>query len=57
MPTVNRDTEKEFRNELFDVELETGEPISAFIYSKNDWETKFSVTPLYQNIKTEGKHL
>jgi uncharacterized protein len=51
---VSRKIEQEYRHELFDVELETGEPISTFVFSKNDWETKHSVTPFYYNISREG---
>ncbi len=51
---VTRNLEKEFREALFDIELEIGEPISTFVYSKSAWESKHSVTPLYQNIKREG---
>jgi len=51
---VDRQTEKEYREELFAVELEIEEPISTFVYSKNEWETKYAVTPLFQNIKKEG---
>ncbi|MCD4774254.1 MAG: nucleotidyltransferase domain-containing protein [Bacteroidales bacterium] len=51
---VDRKTEKEYREELFDIELEIGEPISTFVFSRNDWETRHSITPLYQNIKQEG---
>jgi len=51
---VSRKKEQEYRHELFEVELETGEPISTFVYSKSDWETKHSVTPLYYNISKEG---
>lgn len=53
-PLVTRQTEKEYREELFDVELEIGEPISTFVYSKQDWESRHSITPLYQSIKREG---
>ena len=52
--SVDRKTEKEYREELFDIELEIGEPISTFVFSRNDWETKHSITPLYQDIKQEG---
>ena len=45
---------EEMAEEVFEVELETGEAISTFVYSKTDWETKHHITPLYQNIKTEG---
>lgn len=56
-PYVDRETEKEYREELFDVELETGQAISTFVFSKQDWETKHSVTPLFHNIQREGIHL
>lgn len=39
---------------MFELELEIGQPISTFIYSKNDWNTKHSVTPLYKNIQKDG---
>ena len=52
--TVDRNTEKEYREELFDVEIETGQPISTFVFSKSDWELKHSITPFYQNIKKDG---
>ncbi len=51
---IDRYTEKKYREELFDIKLEIGEPISTFVFSKFDWETKHSITPLYHNIKREG---
>ena len=51
---VDINLEKEYREELFEVELETGEPISTFVFSKKDWETKHRITPLYDNIKRDG---
>ncbi len=56
-PDVNRLTIKEYQDELFDLELEIGEPISAFVFSKIEWEHKHRITPLYQNIKREGIYL
>jgi predicted nucleotidyltransferase len=56
-PTVGRKLEKEYREELFDVELEVGEPISTFVFSKNDWENIHSVTPLYSSVKRDGIRL
>lgn len=53
-PKTNRTVEDKYRDELFLLELEIGEPISTFVYSKTDWETKYIYTPLYQNIKDEG---
>ncbi len=49
--------EQVFRHNLYDLTLETGQSISAFVYSKKEWNTTQSVTPLYQNIKTEGIYL
>ena len=50
-------TEDLFRDRLFDLELETGEVISLFVYNKKDWKTKHKVTPLYKNIQKEGVQL
>lgn len=55
--TVNRLLEKEFRDELFEIELEIGEPISTFVFSKSEWESRHAVTPLYQSVKREGIQL
>ena len=52
--TVNLQTERKFRDKLYDLELETGEPFSVFAYSKNDWQTKQRITPFYQNVTQEG---
>ena len=56
-PKENRLIEEKYRDEMFKLELELGEAISTFIYSKNDWDTKHIFTPLYQNIKREGVKL
>lgn len=46
--------ERKFRNKLYDLELETGEAFSVFVYSKNDWQTKQKITPFYHNVSLEG---
>jgi len=46
--------ETKFMDELYEVELETGEIISPMVYSKQDWDERHAITPLYQNIKKEG---
>ncbi|MCK4815543.1 nucleotidyltransferase domain-containing protein [bacterium] len=51
---VDKKMEQSFRHFLFDLELEIGEPISVFVYSKMEWENKYSVTPYYKQIKSEG---
>ena len=50
----NRTIENKYRDLMFELQLELGEAISTFVYSKNDWETRFIHTPLYKNIKQEG---
>ena len=51
---VDLNKERVFRNNLYDLELETGEPFSIFVYSKNDWFTRQSITPFYENVNQEG---
>jgi predicted nucleotidyltransferase len=43
-----------FRDKIYDLELETGEIISMFVYNKKDWNSRHKVTPLYKSIKKEG---
>jgi predicted nucleotidyltransferase len=54
---VSTEIERSFRNNLFDLEIETGEVFTTFVYQKKDWDTKHKVTPLYRNIKKEGVRL
>lgn len=54
---VSLNKEREFRNHLYDLELETGELFSLFAYSKVDWETKQNVTPFYVSVSKEGIRL
>jgi uncharacterized protein len=51
---VDKRIEQSFRHNLLDIELEIGVPISVFVYSKQDWEGKYSITPLARSIKKEG---
>lgn len=49
-----REKEELFRDKLYDLELETGEIISMFVYYNKDWTSRHKITPLYQSIKKEG---
>jgi len=51
---VDLQIERNFREKLYDLELETGESFSVFAYSKKDWKTKQRITPFYQNVTQEG---
>ena len=54
---VDLETERKFRNKLYDLELETGEAFSVFVYSKKDWRKKHRISPFYQNVNQEGIRL
>ncbi len=56
-PNVTFDFETRFMDEFYELELETGEIFSPMIYSKDDWKSKYSITPLYQSIQREGIRL
>jgi uncharacterized protein len=43
-----------FRHKLYDLELETGESFSTYVFNKREWKSKFWMTPLYKNIIKEG---
>ena len=51
---VSIEIERSFRNNLFDLEIETGEVFSTIVYQKDIWNTRHKVTPLYRSIKREG---
>ncbi len=55
--SVDLAKESMFRDKVYDLELESGEPISIFVYSKKDWKTKQNITPFYQNIMKEAVSL
>ena len=52
--TVTTEIERTFRYKLFDLELETGEVFSTFVYNIDTWNKKHKVTPFYKSIKQEG---
>lgn len=54
---VTNEIEDKFRDDLYDIELETGEIISTFIYSKEYWKRNLIFSPLYKNVNKEGIRL
>lgn len=56
-PQVSFDTETKFMDEFYELELKTGEIFSPLIYSKNDWNSKYSISPFYETIQKEGIRL
>jgi predicted nucleotidyltransferase len=51
---VTNEIEDKFRDGLYDIELETGQIISAFIYPKEFWKSNLKYSPLYKNVINEG---
>ena len=57
LAVVDRQTERDYRERLFELELETGEAISTFVFSKQDWKEKYAATPFFQSVVRDGIHL
>ena len=53
---LSKGIKKRIKDAIFDIELDAEEPISTLIYSKDGWG-ELEITPLYQNIKSEGVRL
>jgi len=54
---VTNEIEDKFRDELYDIELDTGQIISTFIYPKNLWNSSLKFSPLYYNVELDGIRL
>ena len=54
---ITNEIEDKFRDELFDIELDSGQFISTFIYPKNHWNSMKKYSPLYQNVELDGIRL
>lgn len=51
---VTNQIEDKFRDDLYDIELESGQIISIFIYPKAYWERTMIYSPLYKIVNREG---
>ncbi|MFW5822169.1 MAG: nucleotidyltransferase domain-containing protein [Tangfeifania sp.] len=54
---ISSEDEREITYPLYDLEFDTGEVISPMVYTVKEWNSKYSVTPFYQNVMKEGKLL
>ncbi len=54
---LNRRIEEKIRDAIYDIELDLETPISVFIYTKENWLSKQSITPFYENVNREGVFL
>jgi len=51
---VTNKIEDKFRDGLYDIELESGQIISTFIYPKKYWKSTLIYSPLYKSVTREG---
>ena len=54
---ITQETEDKFREPLYDIELESGQIISTFLYTKDDWKDHLKYSPLFENVTKEGLRL
>ena len=54
---ITNEIEDKFRDDLYNLELESGQIISTFIYSKDYWQNRLIFSPLYKNVEKEGIRL
>jgi predicted nucleotidyltransferase len=54
---ITNEVEDKFRDKLYNIELESGQIISTFIYPKDYWSNTLVYSPLYKNIVQEGIRL
>ena len=54
---ISPEDEQKITYPLYDLEFDTGEVISLMIYSAKEWNTKYRITPFYQNVMREGRLL
>ena len=54
---VTNEIEDDFRDDLYNLELESGQIISTFIYSKDYWKSSLIYSPFYKNVINEGVKL
>jgi len=54
---ISVEEEQKIVHPLYELEFETGEIISPLVYSEDEWNTKYKITPFYQNVMKEGRLL
>jgi CubicO group peptidase (beta-lactamase class C family) len=52
--SVTNEIEDRFRDVLYNIELESGQVISTFIYPRTFWNQTLKYSPLYIAVKKEG---
>jgi len=52
--SVTNEIEDRFRDVLYNIELESGQIISTFIYPKSFWDKTLKYSPLHKAVEKEG---
>jgi uncharacterized protein len=47
---ITNEIEDKFRDDLYEIELESGQIISTFIYPKDYWTSTLVYSPLFKNV-------
>ena len=55
--SINSKDKVDITDPLYSLGFETGHIFSPLVQTKNNWESKYYFTPLYSNIKKEGKEI
>ncbi len=53
-PIFSNKLDDKFRDDLYKLEIESGQVISLLIYPKKFWREKLQSSPLYENVTREG---
>lgn len=54
---VTLEDEQKITDPLYDLEFSSGEVISPIIYSEEEWNKKYSITPFFKNVMGEARLL
>jgi predicted nucleotidyltransferase len=52
--SISFDLERKLMDDLYEIEIDTGEIISPLFYTKTDWNENHFITPFYDNIQKDG---
>ena len=56
-PKIDYHEKRLIRKQLYQVELESEQSISAFVFSSSEWYSNQKDTPLFESVESEGLHL
>lgn len=51
---VDFSLEQQYMDARYKVEIHSGQSLSLYTYSKEEWHQQFSETPIYQRVHCEG---